>query len=64
MTQKELLYMEDAISHQQNLVTICEDFSSRVEDEDLSSFLTKLAKKHQGIEEKLMNVLEDARNEW
>jgi len=59
MTQKELLYMEDAISHQQNLVTICEDFSSTVDDEDLSSFLTKLAKKHQSLEQKLMNVLEE-----
>ncbi len=63
MTQKELLYMEDAISHEQNLEIFCQNFSGALEDEDLSNFLTKLAKKHQNIEEKLMKVMEEVANE-
>ncbi len=63
MTQKELLYMEDAIGHEQNLEIICQNFSGAVEDKDLSTFLTKMAKKHQSLKEKLMNVLEDIKNE-
>ena len=32
MTQKELLYMEDAIGHEQNLETIFNNFSNELED--------------------------------
>lgn len=63
MTQKELLYMEDAIGHEQNLTIIFQNFSEAIEDQDLSDFITKLAKKHQKLEEKLMKVLEDIKNE-
>lgn len=63
MTQKELLYMEDAIGHEQNLETICNNFSELVEDKQLKAFLTKLAKKNQMLEKKLMDVLEDISNE-
>jgi len=63
MTQKELLYMEDAIGHEQNLTTFCENFSGMLEDKELSSLVTKLAKKHQALGEKLMKVMVDAKNE-
>ncbi len=64
MTQKELLYMEDAYGHEQNLETICENFSTMVEDKELKTFLTKLAKKNKALGEKLMHVLEATSNEW
>ncbi len=63
MTQKELLYMEDAIGHEQNLAVMCQNFSGAVEDEELQHFLTKLAKKHQSIKEKLMKTMEEIANE-
>jgi len=63
MTQKELLYMEDAIGHEQNLAIMFQNFSGALEDESLSDFITKLAKKHQKLEEKLMKVMEDVANE-
>ncbi len=63
MTQKELLYMEDAIGHEQNLVSLLEDFSNNVQDKNLASFLKKLSKKHMGMEKKLMDVMEGIINE-
>lgn len=63
MTQKELLYMEDAIGHEQNLNTIFENFSNAIEDTKLQSFIQKLAKKHQSLAEKLLKVMEDISNE-
>lgn len=63
MTQKELLYMEDAIGHEKNLQTICEYYSNIVEDEKLSTFLAKLQEKHKHLEEKLMKTMEDIAHE-
>lgn len=62
MTQKELLYMEDAIGHEQNLETIFTNFSEVLEDNNLASFLEKLAKKHQDLADKLLKVMEDTAN--
>lgn len=62
MTQKELLYMEDAIGHEQNLVTLLENFSNDLTDQDLASFLKKLAKRHNRLEKKLLETMEDITN--
>ena len=64
MTQKELLYMEDATSHEQNLETIFNNSSNELEDKNLSTFIQKLAKKHHSLSEKLLKVMEDLKNEW
>lgn len=63
MTQKELLYMEDAIGHEQNLDTILTNYSDTIENKNLKSFLKKLAKKHKNLEEKLLKVMENITNE-
>lgn len=63
MTQKELLYMEDAIGHEQNLETIFNNFSNELEDKSLVSFIQKSAKKHHSLSEKLLKVMEDTANE-
>lgn len=63
MTQKELLYMEDAVGHEKNLQTIFEYYSNELQDENLSTFLSKLALKHKHLEEKLMKVMEGTANE-
>jgi len=63
MTQKELLYLEDAITHEENLSKICEDYISKLEDEELQTFLKGQMKKHENLRQKLIKVMEDAQNE-
>ena len=63
MTQKELLYVEDAIGHEQNIICILEETLNNLEDEELASFISKQINKHDNVREKLMNLLEDKSNE-
>jgi len=63
MTQKELLYMEDAIGHEQNLAIMLTNFSGAMENSELKNYLEKLAKKHQSLEGKLLKVMEEIANE-
>ena len=63
MTQKELLYMEDAIGHETNLIDICTYTIEMLEDKNLKSFMKNQLKKHQNLKQKLMNVLEELTNE-
>lgn len=60
MTQKELLYVEDAIGHEENIISILNESISFLEDEDLVSFMGKELKKHESMRDMLMNKLEDA----
>ena len=59
MTQKELLYVEDAIGHENNIIAICSEITNELEDESLITFLKNELKKHNIMKEKLMNLLED-----
>lgn len=59
MTQKELLYVEDAIGHEQNIICILEDMLNNLEDDSLCSFINTQINKHDSIKEKLMKLLED-----
>ena len=63
MSQKELLYIEDAINHEKALQSICVESASFIEDESLADYLLKEAKKHERMEKKLMKELEGAINE-
>ena len=63
MTQKELSYVEDAIGHETNIITIVEDTIKNLEDEDLVSFMEEEVKTHTSIKEKLMSLLEGKINE-
>lgn len=58
MTGKELLYLEDAIKHEKNIVSILEESVSFVDDEELVSFLESEQKKHKVMINKLMETLE------
>ncbi len=58
MTQKELLYVEDAIGHEQNVGEIVSEAVNMLEDKNLKAFLKNELKKHQAIETKLMSLLE------
>lgn len=63
MTQKELLYVEDAIGHENNIICICEDMINNLDDEELISFMKKQVRKHTSMKEKLLNKLEVKSNE-
>ena len=63
MTQKELLYVEDAIGHEQNIICVLEETLNNIEDDSLGSFINKQINKHDNLKEKLMKLLEDESNE-
>ena len=63
MTQKELLYLEDAIGHEQNIISILNESLANLEDEVLVSFMEKETKKHANTLQKLLKILEDKSNE-
>lgn len=63
MTEKELLYVEDAIMHEKNIIAICNETINFLEDDNLVSFLKKEIKKHENMQEKLMIMLKEKANE-
>lgn len=64
MTQKELLYFDDAVSHEQNLCAFIEYAISNLKDTKLVEFMKKELKNHEMIENKFVGLLEDYSNEW
>lgn len=63
MTQKELLYLEDAIGHEKNIIKICKETIKVLQDSNLISFLENELNNHTSIKENLMNMLEVKSNE-
>ena len=63
MTQKELLYFEDAIGHETNIIKICEESIKMLENEDLINFMMEEVDRHTSIKNKLLNKLEGEINE-
>lgn len=64
MTQKELSYLEDAIGHEKNIISICDETINMLEDEELISFFEKEIKYHEKLKNELMDLLEEKSNEW
>ena len=46
MSPKELLYIEDALGHEQQLKALCADSASSVTDPDLKNLISSVAQKH------------------
>ncbi len=63
MTQKELLYLEDAIGHESNIIMICQSNLEMISEPEIVSFMQNELKKHISMKEKLLNFLEDKKNE-
>lgn len=63
MTQKELLYMEDATMHETNLIEIATLSVDNLEDKTLKTFMKGQLKKHEKLKQKLITVLEGVANE-
>ena len=52
MSPKELLYIEDALGHTQQIKNVCTDFSTQLQDTELSNFVQQIAQKQQQVFEK------------
>ncbi len=58
MTQKELLYVEDAINHEIYMITTLSEVEDCLTDENLVKFVKKWGRKHESILDMFMDLLE------
>lgn len=63
MTQKELLYFEDAIGHEKNIILICDESINKIDDGELISFFEKEKAVHEEVLNKLIDFLRGKVNE-
>ena len=63
MTQKELLYFEDAIGHEKNIILICDESINKIDDGELISFFEKEKDIHEKVLNKLIDFLRGKVNE-
>ena len=47
MSPKGLLYIEDALGHEEQMKTSCAAFASQIQDPELRGFVQELSNKHQ-----------------
>ena len=64
MTQKELLYVEDAIGHETNIIKIIQETIKKLQNQNLISFLENELEKHVTTKQDLINKLEEKANVW
>lgn len=57
MTDKELMYVDDALSHARFLQTQCDECATRLSDQSLKAFVKDLGTKHGEIFGKLYGLL-------
>ena len=57
MTPKELLYIQDALSHEQHMQQKCCTYASQLKDPQLKDFVEQLSKKHQQHYDRLLQLL-------
>ena len=57
MTSKELLYVEDALGHENFMKSCCPKTSSQLQDETLSTYIKELEQKHTELFDKFLNLL-------
>ncbi|MBQ9181338.1 MAG: hypothetical protein IJ134_01690 [Bacilli bacterium] len=62
MTQKELLYFEDAIGHETSIIKICDNMLEKLSDEKLISFIENEKQEHTNLKTQLMDMLGDKAN--
>ena len=63
MTQKELLYLEDSVSHEDIIISVISDIIKNLEIEDVISFMNNELDNHKMIKQKLLKVMEEKINE-
>lgn len=57
MTNKELLYVEDALGHEEYFQTKCNEAARQLQDPDLKNYVQQLAQKHKQIFQNFYNLL-------
>lgn len=57
MTTKELLYIEDALGHEQYFQTKCKETASQLQDAELKTCVEQMAQKHQSIFQSFYGLL-------
>ncbi len=57
MSPKELMYIEDALSHEQFLLTQCQQAAQALQNQELKSYVTQLANQHQQLFQKLYQLV-------
>ncbi len=57
MTNKELLYIEDALGHEQYFQTQCNDTACKIQDAELKNTVQQIAMKHQQIFQNIYSLL-------
>ncbi len=62
MTQKELLYFEDAIGHESNIMKIIDNNLNSLQDEELVSFMQNEYEKHEVLKQNLIDKLGEKSN--
>ena len=58
MSQKELDYVKDAITHEESIIKILESSLDYLEDESLISYFKAQVKSHTNLKNKLLKKLE------
>lgn len=57
MTNKELLYVEDALGHEKFMKSCSQKTSTQLQDPTLSAYIGELVEKHTEIYNKFLNLL-------
>lgn len=57
MTNKELLYVEDALGHEKFMKTCSQKTATQLQDTTLSSYIAELANTHESLYNKFLNLL-------
>lgn len=57
MTSKELLYIEDALGHEQYFQTKCAETVNQIQDAELKACVQQLGQKHNQIFQSFMGLL-------
>ena len=57
MTDKELLYVQDALGHEQYFQTQCREAANQLQDAELRSFAQQLEQQHKNVFHNLYNLL-------
>ena len=57
MSPKELLYIEDALGHEQFLKTTCQETVQKLQDEELRGFVNQMYQKHQELFSQLYQLI-------
>ena len=62
MTQKELLYVEDAVEHERSIIKICNDLLTKLNDTSLIAFFEEQIGSHENMQNELISFLKERAN--